>query len=155
MENDPRSSATSAPRVFPGGAVKLPRIGGSSVAESPDVDIVRTAFGAYKGDGPPSAPTGRFTDYFTADSLFEDRTRIAGHVPDLDEDYLMWHEILQVEPGAAWEEIAAAHRRLAKLYHPDRFVEADAADRRRAEDAMCEVNSAYQGLRDARRPAAP
>src|SRR5919198_1074102 len=48
---------------------------------------------------------------------------------------------LEVPPGASAEEIAAAYRRLAKRWHPDRGGGAAAAAR------MAEINVAYDVLR--------
>src|SRR4051794_41612541 len=48
---------------------------------------------------------------------------------------------LEVPPGATPEEIAAAYRRLAKRWHPDRGGGAPAAAR------MAEINVAYDVLR--------
>jgi DnaJ domain len=60
---------------------------------------------------------------------------------------------LEVPPGATPDEIAAAYRRLAKRWHPDRGGEAAAAAR------MAEINVAYDVLRSGawqrREPAAP
>src|SRR4051794_12498423 len=59
---------------------------------------------------------------------------------------------LEVPPGATPEEVAAAYRRLAKRWHPDRGGGAPAAAR------MAEINVAYDVLRSGdwqRPPAAP
>jgi hypothetical protein len=52
--------------------------------------------------------------------------------------------VLGVPPGASAEEVAAAYRRLAKRFHPDRSPE-HGADRR-----MAEINAAYDLLRSER-----
>jgi DnaJ domain len=70
--------------------------------------------------------------------------------------------VLGVAPGASGEEVAAAYRRLAKRWHPDRAGGEDAARR------MAEINAAYDLVRSERwlersgrtappaeRPAAP
>ncbi len=51
-----------------------------------------------------------------------------------------YYEILQVHPGAEWEVIEAAYRRLARKYHPD--VNKDAE----AEERMRDLNAAYEVL---------
>ena len=52
---------------------------------------------------------------------------------------------LDLEPGATFEQVKAAHRRLAQIWHPDRF-ESDVARRFAAEDRMKEINAAYTWL---------
>lgn len=48
---------------------------------------------------------------------------------------------LGVQPGASPDEVAAAYRRLAKRWHPDRAG-------REAADRMAEINAAYDLLRE-------
>lgn len=63
--------------------------------------------------------------------------------------------LLGVAPDATPDELAAAYRRLAKEWHPDRQVTAEATWR------MAQINAAYDAARaaiaerDARGPAAP
>jgi hypothetical protein len=52
--------------------------------------------------------------------------------------------VLGVAPGASGEEVAAAYRRLAKRWHPDRAGGQDAARR------MAEINAAYDLVRSER-----
>jgi hypothetical protein len=52
--------------------------------------------------------------------------------------------VLGVTPDASGEEVAAAYRRLAKRWHPDRADGADAARR------MAEINAAYDLVRSER-----
>jgi hypothetical protein len=52
--------------------------------------------------------------------------------------------VLGVTPGASGEEVAAAYRRLAKRWHPDRADGQDAARR------MAEINAAYDLVRSER-----
>ena len=52
--------------------------------------------------------------------------------------------VLGVPPGASPEEVAAAYRRLAKRWHPDRAPDRGAAGR------MAEINAAYDLLRSER-----
>ena len=49
--------------------------------------------------------------------------------------------VLGVPPSASAEEVAAAYRRLAKRWHPDRSPD------RAAEGRMAEINAAYDLLR--------
>ena len=54
------------------------------------------------------------------------------------------YKILQVDPEAEDEVIAAAYRRLARKYHPDVAAGAEAAAR------MAAINEAFEVLRRAR-----
>jgi hypothetical protein len=51
------------------------------------------------------------------------------------------HSVLGVEPGARPEEVAAAYRKQAKRWHPDRSRDAE------SERRMAQVNAAYDLLR--------
>ena len=51
------------------------------------------------------------------------------------------HEILGVSPMATREEIRAAYRKLARRWHPDRFMEGPERDW--ANDKMARINEAY------------
>ncbi len=57
------------------------------------------------------------------------------------------YRVLGLEPGASLAEVVAAHRHLAKRYHPDQLHDADEAERRAASQTMSTVNAAYQELR--------
>jgi DnaJ-domain-containing protein 1 len=107
---------------------------------------------------PPSSGEGEtgFSDYWSNESLFEEHQappppssedQPAGmDVPgglDLDAAHL----VLQVRIGVTWEEITAAHRRLAKLYHPDRLVEWSPEAQELGRTRMAEINSAHATLR--------
>lgn len=52
-------------------------------------------------------------------------------------------EILGVSPTASHEEVAAAYRVMAKVFHPDHFHGRPEALRRQAEDSMKTLNEAY------------
>ena len=58
------------------------------------------------------------------------------------------YRLLQVDPSADAEVIAAAYRRLARLHHPDLSRDPD------AEQRMAELNAAWAILRDPERRAA-
>jgi len=53
------------------------------------------------------------------------------------------HEILQVDEGATHDEIKAAHRRLAKVYHPDR---SDAFLKSSNAEVLKLINDAYEAM---------
>jgi hypothetical protein len=58
------------------------------------------------------------------------------------------YQVLGVGPDASAEQIRQAHRQLARVLHPDRQVEASAAERTLAERRMREVNAAWTVLSD-------
>lgn len=71
-------------------------------------------------------------------------------------------ELLGLKPGASAQEIKAAYRDLAKVWHPDRFAH-DARLQEKAQNKLKEINEAYEALttatfnrsstRSTRRPA--
>jgi DnaJ-domain-containing protein 1 len=104
-------------------------------------------------EAPTEGDTG-FQDYWSPESLFEEQQattpptdeHAAVDVPgglDLDAAHL----VLQVRIGVTWEEITAAHRRLAKLYHPDRLVEWSPEAQELGRKRMAEINAAHATLR--------
>jgi hypothetical protein len=52
---------------------------------------------------------------------------------------------LALEPGATFEQVKAAYRELAQVWHPDRH-ESDVGRKGAAEDRMKEINAAYTWL---------
>jgi DnaJ-domain-containing protein 1 len=106
----------------------------------------------------PSEPPKRdtFSEYFSTESLF-DHNKPRGSGDDTgsseadydpgpfqaDDPYV----VLGVPSTASWEEIMSAHRRLAKLHHPDRLLHANEVDRHRSESRMRDINIAYSELR--------
>jgi DnaJ domain len=58
------------------------------------------------------------------------------------------YAVLGLGPGASPGEVAAAYRRLAKRFHPDRAGE-------RGARRMAEINAAYDQLRDVQAPSEP
>jgi DnaJ-class molecular chaperone len=91
-----------------------------------------------------------FEEYFSTESLFTYGATSSG--TDTDDGSLSAlpldpYRVLGVADGSTWEEITTAHRRLAKLHHPDRLLHATAADRELSERRMRELNIAYSELR--------
>jgi DnaJ-domain-containing protein 1 len=105
-------------------------------------------------DGPTADTASGFSDYWSADSLFDEPQ---AEPPPTDEptgvdvpgamDLDSAHLVLQVGIGVSWEEITKAHRKLAMQYHPDRLVDwsPEAQDLGRAR--MAEINAAHATLR--------
>ena len=57
-----------------------------------------------------------------------------------------YYFLLGLKPGASPAELKAAHRDLAKVWHPDRFLH-DPHLRQKAEQKLKEINEAYDQLR--------
>ena len=66
---------------------------------------------------------------------------------DLDKAY----ELLGVKPGVSSRELKAAHRDLAKVWHPDRFVH-DPRLQEKAQEKLKEINEAYELLSSGKTP---
>lgn len=94
---------------------------------------------------PEAKPHGAFAEYYSADSLFThvDDDSIDSGVFDPDDPYV----VLGVPKSASWEQIVSAHRRLAKLHHPDRLLDAPPDEKVSSADRMAEINLAYAELR--------
>ena len=73
-------------------------------------------------------------------------------------DFGKAYEVLGVKPGVSVRELKAAHRDLAKVWHPDRFVH-DPGLREKAQEKLKEINAAYEllisGKAAQRRPPPP
>jgi len=104
----------------------------------------------------PKEPASLFADYWTAESLFEKKARRPPPPPpatdaepdvprgvDLDSAHL----VLQIPVGTDWERITSAHRRLAKLYHPDLLISYSPAAQALGRNRMAEINAAHATLR--------
>ena len=103
----------------------------------------------------PNADRG-FADYWSAESLFDEQPKppptatdgadtqeLAAGAMDLDSAHL----VLQVSVGAEWEVVVKAHRKLAKLYHPDRLIEWSPEAQEYGRLRMSEINEAHATLR--------
>jgi hypothetical protein len=58
------------------------------------------------------------------------------------------HEVLQVSVNASIEEISAAYKKMASLYHPDKVAHLAPEFQEMAEQRMKEINAAYQELKN-------
>jgi len=72
--------------------------------------------------------------------------------PDLSKAY----EVLGVKPGVSMRELKAAHRDLAKVWHPDRFLH-DPRLQEKAQEKLKEINEAYEQISSGKvpRPVSP
>ena len=61
------------------------------------------------------------------------------------------YELLGVKPGVSNTELKAAHRDLAKVWHPDRFLH-DPRLQEKAQEKLKEINEAYELLISGRTP---
>jgi hypothetical protein len=69
--------------------------------------------------------------------------------PDLSKGY----DLLGVKPGVSNRELKAAHRDLAKVWHPDRFLH-DPRLQEKAQEKLKEINEAYELLISGKIPKA-
>ena len=83
-----------------------------------------------------------FEEYFSTESLF-DWTGSDDSIFDETDPYV----VLGLPPSASWDEISASHRRLAKLHHPDRLMNATDEERENSDRRIRELNIAYMELR--------
>ena len=61
------------------------------------------------------------------------------------------YELLGVKPGVSNTELKAAHRDLAKVWHPDRFLH-DPRLQQKAQEKLKEINEAYELLLSGKTP---
>jgi curved DNA-binding protein CbpA len=61
------------------------------------------------------------------------------------------YELLGVKPGVSNRELKAAHRDLAKVWHPDRFLH-DPRLQEKAQEKLKEINEAYELLISGKTP---
>jgi len=59
----------------------------------------------------------------------------------------IYRNLLGLAPRFTGEELKAAYRNAAAIYHPDRYASATRRDRENAEDLMKKVNEAYECLK--------
>jgi len=86
--------------------------------------------------------------YWSSESVLsgDDPVDDPGIVPDQMRKGRLLLE-LGLSDGATADQASAAYRGLAKVHHPDRWVEADAATRAEHAEEMLRVNAVYQALR--------
>jgi DnaJ-class molecular chaperone len=55
--------------------------------------------------------------------------------------------VLGLTAAATWDDIIAAHRSLARRFHPDKVADLDGVSRGVAEEIMFKINGAYRELK--------
>jgi DnaJ-domain-containing protein 1 len=58
------------------------------------------------------------------------------------------YDVLQVSYNAGPEEVKSAYKRLARKYHPDKFVDKEPVVEELAREKMTEINEAYAVIMD-------
>ncbi len=71
------------------------------------------------------------------------QTRPGG--PSPEEQRRRWYKTLELEPGASFEEVRKAYRKLLRKYHPDRFAQ-NPEKYKAATEVTRNVTEAYDGL---------
>ena len=69
----------------------------------------------------------------------------------MNTDWSKAYELLGVKPGVSSRELKAAHRDLAKVWHPDRFGH-DPRLQQKAQEKLKEINEAYDLLSSGKTP---
>ena len=107
-----------------------------------ELDSNKIPTGRTKKPTEPQPRHSTFEDYYSTESLF-DWTGAQDDLFDESDPYI----VLGLPPTASWEEISTAHRRLAKVHHPDRLVNASAEERAAGDERIRDLNIAYMELR--------
>src|SRR5436190_13345623 len=103
-----------------------------------ELDSNKIPTGRSKKAEEPQPRHSSFEDYYSTESLF-DWTGGQDGLFDESDPYV----VLGLPPSASWEEISAAHRRLAKVHHPDRLVNASVEERTLGDQRIRDLNVAY------------
>jgi hypothetical protein len=76
-----------------------------------------------------------------------------GEIGATGDGALTFFDVLGVPESASDDEVASAHRRLAREFHPDAHPGASAAERASYEAAMAQINVAYDAIKTSQRRA--
>ena len=93
------------------------------------------------------SPAQRQQHQRRAESTTGDHERKGQRKPDVVASIKSAHEILGVPIGASAEQIVAAYRQMAKMYHPDRLANLAPEFIELAEERMKDINAAYEELK--------
>jgi DnaJ-domain-containing protein 1 len=107
-----------------------------------ELETGKVPHGRKRPKQPEEPKKSGFEQYYSTESLF-DWTGDSVSVLDETDPYV----VLGLPSSASWEEITSAHRRLAKLHHPDRLVDATPDQRENGDRRIRELNIAYMELR--------
>ena len=112
-------------------------------AKRDELDSNKIPTGRTKQPPPAEDPKrNTFEEYFSTESLFN-WTGGSDAIFDETDPYV----VLGLPPSATWEEISSAHRRLAKVHHPDRLLSATEEQREASNKRIRDLNIAYMELR--------
>jgi hypothetical protein len=89
-------------------------------------------------------------DFWSPESLFT-YDRRGFEEQDGVEEIVDPYAVLGLPVYATWADVTAAHRHLAKRYHPDRMLDASDGERQHAEQQMRLINQAYSQLQRVRK----
>lgn len=115
--------------------------------DAPDRDVLADHFGAdwrtSFGFDAPAEVDGPHDD--TSPATHPEATVEGGPAPVVDTSDP--YAVLQVDPGATWDEIVRAHRDMARRHHPDRLFGQTEREVAGAEEWMRAINVAFAELR--------
>ena len=111
-------------------------------ADRNEFDSNKIPTGRTKEKPPEETKRNTFEEYFSTESLFN-WTGGSDAIFDETDPYV----VLGLPPSASWEEISAAHRRLAKVHHPDRLLNVTEEEREKSNKRIRDLNIAYMELR--------
>jgi hypothetical protein len=156
-ENRKTPTDPSGTSGFPGGSARLPRLNTRlhAGAETQRVSFVGTAF--VRTPRSPSrlaeTPTpvieeapqaaGKFTEYYTYESLFTAPPEAVETVQVIDEAAF---ETLGLDADASWNDVVTTYRQIVKQIHPDRLVGASPEELDAANERLSAINFAYSRL---------
>jgi preprotein translocase subunit Sec63 len=61
------------------------------------------------------------------------------------------YDALEIPYSAGFEDVRRAYKKLARKYHPDKFVDADPVIQELAKAKMAEINEAYSEIADVKK----
>lgn len=135
--------APRAPRNFPGGAARLPRINRPS-ADVPEFNHPLQDDDPRHADPLQAGSTDQgFDAYYSTESLFGGSPDPGAFSAEEEGPY----GVLGLTRDASWEAVSKAHRRLVAQLHPDRYVREDDQIREAAERRVRDVNEAFSTIR--------
>ena len=87
---------------------------------------------------------GLIFGYWVVSLLTRKKQPPDGAPPAADAAAAAWHEVLQVSPAAAMQDIHAAYRRLVSQYHPDKVASLGTELQALADRKSKQINAAYE-----------